>query len=89
MREALSRKSSPDRAPEAVSREHQVCPFELSLDVSLWVDAIICDYNYAFDPGSICDVTSPSKLVDMGLPMRLTTVDRAREMFSADLKPGD
>lgn len=28
----------------------QVCPFELSLDVSTWVDTIICDYNYAFDP---------------------------------------
>mgnify|MGYP007121807118 CR=1 FL=1 len=27
-----------------------VCPFEMSLDVSLWVDAVICDYNYAFDP---------------------------------------
>ena len=28
----------------------KVCPFELSLDVSSWVDAVICDYNYAFDP---------------------------------------
>lgn len=27
-----------------------VCPFEMSLDLSLWVDAIICDYNYVFDP---------------------------------------
>ncbi len=28
----------------------QVCPFELSLDVSTWADTVICDYNYAFDP---------------------------------------
>ncbi len=28
----------------------QVCPFEMSLDISNWVDTIICDYNYAFDP---------------------------------------
>ncbi len=27
-----------------------VCPFEMSLDISTWVDAVICDYNYAFDP---------------------------------------
>lgn len=27
-----------------------VCPFEMSLDLSLWADAIICDYNYVFDP---------------------------------------
>lgn len=29
---------------------HQVCPFEMALDVSLWSDVIICDYNYVFDP---------------------------------------
>lgn len=29
---------------------HKVCPFELGLDVSLFVDGIICDYNYVFDP---------------------------------------
>ena len=27
-----------------------VCPFEMSLDVSSWCDAVICDYNYIFDP---------------------------------------
>lgn len=30
--------------------KHQVCPFELCLDTSLWSDVIICDYNYVFDP---------------------------------------
>ena len=35
---------------EKYARKHQVCPFEYSLDISLWVDCIICDYNYAFDP---------------------------------------
>lgn len=32
------------------AERHQVCPFEFSLDVSLWVDGVICDYNYVFDP---------------------------------------
>ena len=32
------------------AKKHQVCPFELSLDMSLFADAIICDYNYLFDP---------------------------------------
>lgn len=27
-----------------------VCPFEMCLDTSLWMDNIICDYNYVFDP---------------------------------------
>ena len=35
---------------EAVAREFQVCPFEFSLDLSLWVDVVVCDYNYVFDP---------------------------------------
>lgn len=30
--------------------KHMVCPFELQLDISLFVDGIICDYNYVFDP---------------------------------------
>jgi DNA excision repair protein ERCC-2 len=37
-------------AIEDAAREHQVCPFEFSLDLALWADCIICDYNYAFDP---------------------------------------
>ena len=28
----------------------QVCPFEMSLDLASWMDAVICDYNYVFDP---------------------------------------
>lgn len=35
---------------ETVAREHEVCPFELSLDVAAWADVIVCDYNYVFDP---------------------------------------
>lgn len=35
---------------EEQAEKWQVCPFEMSLDLSLWVDAVICDYNYAFDP---------------------------------------
>ncbi len=31
------------------AREYRVCPFELSLDVAVWVDAVVCDYNYVFD----------------------------------------
>lgn len=29
---------------------YRVCPFEMCLDVATWVDNIICDYNYVFDP---------------------------------------
>ena len=34
----------------AQAEAYLVCPFELCLDTSLWMDNIICDYNYVFDP---------------------------------------
>ena len=72
---------------EALARKHQVCPFELSLDLSVWADGVICDYNYALDPfvslkryffGERCDF---ALLIDEAHNL----VDRAREMFSAEL----
>ncbi|MGL1894178.1 MAG: ATP-dependent DNA helicase [Spirochaetaceae bacterium] len=30
-------------------RTYNICPFELSLDISEYSDVIICDYNYVFD----------------------------------------
>lgn len=35
---------------EAYAEKHRVCPFEMCLDMSLFADAVICDYNYLFDP---------------------------------------
>lgn len=35
---------------EEYAKKHQVCPFEMCLDMSLFSDAVICDYNYLFDP---------------------------------------
>lgn len=35
---------------EEYAEKYQVCPFELCLDMSLFADAVICDYNYLFDP---------------------------------------
>ena len=32
------------------AEKYQVCPYEMCLDISTWTDAIICDYNYVFDP---------------------------------------
>ncbi len=84
----------------AISREsilnyaekHNVCPFEMSLDVSIWCDAIIGDYNYAFDPtASLKRFFANEKknnyvfLIDEAHNL----VDRAREMYSATLVKED
>jgi len=39
--------------PEVVTRyaeKHRVCPHEYALDIALWADLVICDYNHVFDP---------------------------------------
>ena len=35
---------------ERYARKYRICPFEFGLDMSLFADAIIGDYNYLFDP---------------------------------------
>ena len=69
------------------ARKHTVCPFEMGLDLSLWSDVIIGDYNYLFDPVVRLQRFFESRgdylfLVDEAhnLP------DRAREMHSAALE---
>lgn len=37
-------------ALQALAHKHKVCPFELGLDLSLWCDVVVGDYNYLFDP---------------------------------------
>ncbi len=73
------------------AEKHQVCPFEFSLDISIWADVIICDYNYAFDPqvylkrffdGAGQDYVF---LIDEAHNL----VDRSRDMFSASINKAD
>lgn len=72
--------------------KHQVCPFEFCLDISNWVDGIICDYNYVFDPGArlkryFADGINGEYLFLIDEAHNL--VGRAREMFSATLVKED
>jgi len=71
-----------------LSEKHRVCPFELSLDISLFADAIICDYNYVFDPHAclkryFADGASGDYIFLVDEAHNL--VDRGRDMFSAEL----
>lgn len=50
LREALNLQALDRAAIEALAREYDVCPFELSLDLTETAEIIICDYNYVFDP---------------------------------------
>ncbi len=87
MRAALARHEVFRPVLEDISREHQVCPFELSLDLSAWVDVVICDYNYVFDPKVYLRRHFGDEPVDYAFLVdeAHNLVDRAREMFSAEL----
>lgn len=77
---------------EHYARRHQVCPFEMCLDMSLFADAVICDYNYAFDPHVylrrfFADTSGQNYLFLIDEAHNL--VDRGREMYSATLRKED
>ncbi len=76
---------------ERYAAKHNVCPFEMCLDVTMWCDAIICDYNYVFDPTVYLKryFAENSKddyvfLIDESHNL----VDRARGMYTARLSKG-
>ena len=77
---------------EKYALKHNVCPFEMSLDVSNFMDGIICDYNYVFDPS-----VKLKRYFTDGIQGKYVflvdeahnLVDRAREMYSASLTKED
>lgn len=73
---------------EEIAERHQLCPFEFSLDLALWVDCIICDYNYVFDPRvylhRFFDFSTEPYIFLVDEAHNLP--DRARSMYSAELE---
>lgn len=73
---------------EAYAEKHQVCPFEMCLDMSLFADAVICDYNYLFDPHVYLkrffgDGSNGNYIFLIDEAHNL--LERGREMYSASL----
>lgn len=74
------------------AEKHQVCPFEMGLDAALYADAVVCDYNYVFDPNVYLRRFFSSErkgnmtiLIDEAHNL----VERGREMYSARLVKED
>ena len=70
-----------------IAHENEICPFEFELDLSLFCDVIICDYNYMFDPISYMkryfdeDASHYLALIDEAHNL----VDRSRDMYSSSI----
>ena len=85
----LAEEEMPPEYLGEAARAELLCPFELALELSLYADLIVCDYNYAFDP-----TVYLRRFFWPGVPVdSLFLVDeahnlvpRGREMYSATLE---
>ena len=72
---------------ETLAEKHQLCPFEYSLDLTLWLDVIIGDYNHVFHPSAALKRIQEDRkrrktlLIDEAHNL----LDRARDMFTVTL----
>lgn len=89
--EILSRESLINRGViEEYAVKHRVCPFEFSLDISLWTDVVICDYNYVFDPRAYLkrffgETNEGDRQYALLIDEAHNLVDRSRDMYSAGI----
>lgn len=71
------------------SGKWQVCPYELELELAAWMDAVICDYNYVFDPDvklrRFFGEGSPREDYIFLIDEAHNLAERGREMYSAEV----
>ena len=70
------------------AKRFELCPYELSLDLSEYAEVVICDYNYVFDPSVrfrryFAERTDGKYIFLIDEAHNLP--DRAREMYSSEL----
>ena len=79
-----------DREVRRVADEYTVCPYELSLTYSELCDVVICDFNYLFDPNVYIRrfFTRGGRYAFL-IDEAHNLAERAREMYSAEIKLSD
>lgn len=73
---------------EEYAQRYQVCPFEMCLDMSLFSDIVVCDYNYVFDPKVYLKrffAEGTRNQYTFLIDEAHNLVERGREMYSAML----
>ncbi len=71
---------------DSIAHEHALCPFELIQQMLPWMQVVVCDFNYIFDPlvrlNSLTEDTNKQLLL---VDEAHNLTDRARSMYSASL----
>lgn len=76
---------TPDSIDNA-AHEHALCPFELTLQLLPWVQVVVCDFNYVFDPlVRLSELTENTNRQLLLVDEAHNLTDRARSMYSASL----
>ena len=72
-----------------VADQHRLCAFELSLQMLPWMDIVVCDVNYIFDPlVQLSYFKTDRKRKVLLIDEMHNLVDRARQMYSASISRG-
>lgn len=74
-------------ALRALAAEHGICPYYLGQEMVRWADVVIADYNHYLDPYALlyAHVQAQGWRVGLLLDEAHNLVDRARQMYSAEL----
>lgn len=72
---------------DEISEVYKLCPFELCLDLTMFSDIVICDYNYIFDPRVYLKRYFDVKKTDFTFLVdeAHNLLDRSRNMYSAEI----
>lgn len=72
---------------DEMSEVYKLCPFELFLDLTMFSDIVICDYNYIFDPRVYLKRYFDVKKTDFTFLVdeAHNLLDRSRNMYSAEI----
>lgn len=72
---------------QSLAQAHQVCPYRLQFELVPWVDVIIGDYNYVFDPRAnvLPLIEQDLKQTYLLIDECHNLIDRTRDMYSANL----
>ncbi|CAN5401476.1 helicase C-terminal domain-containing protein [soil metagenome] len=89
--EAVERAFMDRTALREVAARHRVCPYYLGQEMVRWSDVITGDYNYWFDTSAMLHGMTMANEWKVGVLVdeAHNLVDRARGMYSADLRRSD
>ncbi|MDI6528670.1 ATP-dependent DNA helicase [Pseudomonas otitidis] len=90
-REAAAERRWLDRAAlREVALAHNVCPYYLGQEMARWSDVVVGDYNYYFDLGALLFGLAQLNQWQVGVLVdeAHNLVERARAMYSAELRQG-